>query len=349
MGGPVRVVHYLNQFFGQIGGEERAGVAPNLRPGPVGPGLALQAALGKEATICATVICGDNYLAEREREALAEIGRLVAQEKPDVLVAGPAFSSGRYGMACGAVGSFVARSLGIPAVTGLHPENPAVGMYRKRVFIVPTGPTAAKMVDAVRAIAPLALRLGRGEDPGAPEHGGYLPRGIRAHRWSDRSAAERAADLLLARLAGAPFESEVPLPTYDRVPPAGPVDPRAALVGIVVEGGLVPAGNPDRLESARTGRVGLYSLPAGDRMPAGQYEAVSGGFDRRHVGADPNRLLPLDALRRLQWSGAIGRLYPHYHTVVGNGADTATVDQSAREIVAALRDAGVQAAILTAT
>ena len=34
----MRVVHYLNQFFGGIGGEEKAGVPLEARPGAVGPG-----------------------------------------------------------------------------------------------------------------------------------------------------------------------------------------------------------------------------------------------------------------------------------------------------------------------
>ena len=32
----VRVVHYLNQFFGQIGGEEKANVPPEVVRGAVG-------------------------------------------------------------------------------------------------------------------------------------------------------------------------------------------------------------------------------------------------------------------------------------------------------------------------
>ena len=37
----IRVVHYINQFFGQIGGEEMANIAPEIREGIVGPGAAL--------------------------------------------------------------------------------------------------------------------------------------------------------------------------------------------------------------------------------------------------------------------------------------------------------------------
>ena len=34
-----RVVHYINQFFGGIGGEEKADHKPEVREGVVGPGM----------------------------------------------------------------------------------------------------------------------------------------------------------------------------------------------------------------------------------------------------------------------------------------------------------------------
>lgn len=60
----IRVVHYINQFFAQIGGEEKADYAPEYREGAVGPGLALNAAFKGEAEIVGTVICGDSYFNE---------------------------------------------------------------------------------------------------------------------------------------------------------------------------------------------------------------------------------------------------------------------------------------------
>ena len=35
----IRVVQYINQFFAQIGGEEKADIPAELREGPVGPHL----------------------------------------------------------------------------------------------------------------------------------------------------------------------------------------------------------------------------------------------------------------------------------------------------------------------
>ena len=44
----IRVVQYINQFFAQIGGEEKADIPAELREGPVGPGLAFNQAWGAD-------------------------------------------------------------------------------------------------------------------------------------------------------------------------------------------------------------------------------------------------------------------------------------------------------------
>ena len=49
IGKPWRVVHYLNQFFGQIGGEDKADAPLQVKAGPVGPGLAVKEQLGRNA------------------------------------------------------------------------------------------------------------------------------------------------------------------------------------------------------------------------------------------------------------------------------------------------------------
>ena len=46
MPAPLRVVHYVNQFFGGIGGEDQAHVGVSAREGAVGPGRLLERALG---------------------------------------------------------------------------------------------------------------------------------------------------------------------------------------------------------------------------------------------------------------------------------------------------------------
>jgi len=41
----MRIVHYLNQFFGGLGGEEKAGTGLESRDGAVGPGKVLSGLL----------------------------------------------------------------------------------------------------------------------------------------------------------------------------------------------------------------------------------------------------------------------------------------------------------------
>src|SRR5687768_14761726 len=115
---PLRIALYLNQFFGQIGAEEAAGVGPSLVKEPVGPGRALTGLLQDGEAFAGAVICGDNYFAENPELAAKEVIELLNTLKPDLLLAGPAFNAGRYGTACGAVCQIAQESLKLPAVAG---------------------------------------------------------------------------------------------------------------------------------------------------------------------------------------------------------------------------------------
>src|SRR5439155_11230118 len=98
-----RIVLYLNQFFGQVGGEEAAGIGPRLVREPVGSGRALVAQLDAGDALVGTIVCGDNYFAERPEQATDEILDLVRPLAPTIFVAGPAYNAGRYGVGCSAL------------------------------------------------------------------------------------------------------------------------------------------------------------------------------------------------------------------------------------------------------
>ena len=61
-----RVVHFINQFFAGVGGEDKAGIPPSVREGAAGPGRLLQQHLADMGEIVATIFCGDNFAAENE-------------------------------------------------------------------------------------------------------------------------------------------------------------------------------------------------------------------------------------------------------------------------------------------
>src|SRR5947207_7022034 len=113
----MRIVHYMNQFFAGIGGEAEADTAPQSRNGAIGPGRLVEQILGKDAEVVGTVVCGDGLFADRMEETAPEVLRLITEFKPNVVIAGPAFNAGRYGLACGRVCADVEEKLEVPAIT----------------------------------------------------------------------------------------------------------------------------------------------------------------------------------------------------------------------------------------
>ena len=213
-----KVVHYLNQFFAGLGGEEKADSGPGSREGAVGPGMALAQALGDAGEVVGTVFCGDNYISENPEKATGEVVELISRFQPDIVIAGPAFGSGRYGLACGQVSEAVKASLDVPALTGVHKDSPAAETYKGKVLMAETRDSAAGMNDAVAAMARLATKLVNGEELGPASEEGYLPTGRRVNRFSDKTAAERAVDMLMRKLRGEDPRTEWPLPKYEQVP-----------------------------------------------------------------------------------------------------------------------------------
>ncbi len=148
MGTPLQVVHFINAFYGGLGGEEAAQTAIHLQEGAVGPGRLLAQHLGEQGEVSATIICGDGYVAEHEDEVADWVQARLETLQPDVLIAGPAFRSGRYGLACGRVCQ-TAERMGIPAVTGMHVENPGSDLYRgEHLYIIETEASAVGMPQA---------------------------------------------------------------------------------------------------------------------------------------------------------------------------------------------------------
>ena len=339
----MRAVHYLNQFFAGLGGEDKAETPPTRIDGPVGPGRGL-AAEGIE--IAATLTCGDDYFAEHEKTALETLLAWLEEEKPDVLVAGPAFGSGRYGYACGTLVAAAAER-GVPAVAAMHEENPGVEAAGK-AYVVPTAVNVAGMRDALPRLARVATALAEGREFGPPDEEGYLPRGFRRNYFADKTGAERAVDLLLAKLAGE-ARTEVG-GGLDRVEPPPPVpDLSATVVALVTEAGCVPQGNPDRLPAVRAQGWFRYELDGEESLSAARYQSVHGGFDVTLANEDPNRLVPLDAARALEREGRIGRLHEAFYTTTGNGTPVVTATRFGREIADELRKADVGAVLLSGT
>ncbi len=335
----MRALHYLNQFFAGLGGEEAAIVGPQLMTSTVGPGR------GFPFDIQATIVCGDDFFAEHEPDALSQLLEWVEEHDPDVLLCGPAFGSGRYGYACGTLAREAAR-LGVPAICGMDPENPGVAAAAGIAYVVPTAATVAGMRDALAGMAEIASAITTGQIPGASLH---LPRSVRSNRRSEFTSSRRSIDLLLAKVAGSTITEVAPPPTTSITPPAPIANLASAVIALGTESACVPRGNPDHLPSRTATAWHQYSIAGLNALSAADFETVHGGFNLEAANEDPNRLVPLDGLRHHEQAGRVGALHPWYYSTTGNGTTIAAATQMGKSLAAALREGGVDGVILTGT
>ena len=349
MGSPLKVVHYLNQFFGGVGSEEKANLPTQVREGAVGPGRALQQLFENSASVVATILCGDNYFNEEKSQAQQAVTKVLNDLKPDVVVAGPAFNSGRYGLACVSVCK-VARNLGIPALTGMHPDNPGVLQIDQQIIVVATGPSTADMQEALNIITHLSLKLGKGEDLGPARLEGYLPTGVRKIVLREEPGYKRAVDMLAAKLKGEPFQTEIPMNPPERVPPAPPTrDLRNTVIALVTTGGLVRKGNPEGQSPSNAIRYHSHPVENLESLTSEQWEAFHSGYFNHIVNKNPNYILPLSYVRELQKEKIIKGVHPLIYAMPGVMTPVARSISLGCSIAVELLEAKVGGCILVAT
>ena len=347
----IKVVHYINQFFAGIGGEEKADIPAELHKGEViGPGMAFNTGFGDEAEIIATIVCGASYFNENIEAVKAEILGWVKDLAPDLFIAGPAFNAGRYGVACGTIAAAVNEELGIKSMTGMYVENPGADMYKDKTYIIETKDSAAGMRAAVKSMTKFALKYAKDEQIGASCEDGYMNQGVRVNFFDKERGSKRAVDMLIAKLNDKPFVTEYPMPDFDRVEPNPSVKFIAqATIALVTSGGIVPKGNPDHIESSSASKFGEYSLAGVKDLDENTYETAHGGYDPVYANDDADRVLPVDVLRDLEKEGFIGKLHEKYYATVGNGTAVASAKKYGAEIGKRLVADGVDAVILTST
>ncbi|SHK67106.1 glycine reductase [Tepidibacter formicigenes DSM 15518] len=346
----IKVVHYINQFFAGIGGEEKADTKPLIMEELPPISKNLDKILGEEAKVVAAVVCGDSYFNENLETAKKEVLDMIKSFNPDLFIAGPAFNAGRYGVAAGTITKEVKDVLKIPVLTGMYPENPGADMFKKDLYIVETANSAAGMRKALPVIGKLALKLGKKEKIGSPKEEGYIERGVRVNYFSDVRGSKRAVDMMIKKLKGEAFETEYPMPDFDRVDPNPAVkDLSKAKIAIVTSGGIVPKGNPDRIESSSASKYGKYDIADFNDLTSETHETAHGGYDPVYANEDADRVLPVDVLRDLEREGVIGELHRYFYTTVGNGTSVANSKKYAAEFAKELVADGVDAVILTST
>lgn len=345
-----KAIVYINQFFGQIGGEDMADIAPQIHTEKIGPAMAFDKDLDAEVTH--TIICGDNYMGTHTDDAVAQILGMLEGLEFDIFLAGPAFQAGRYGVACGTICKAVKDKFHVPVITSMNIENPGVEMFRKDMYILQGGNIASKMRNDVKAMVKVANKILNGQEAGPADEDGYFGRGIRKQTWraDGKPASERMIEMLVAKLNNQPYETELPMPHMEKVPIAPPVaDLKKARIALLNTGGIVPVDNPDRIQSASATRWGRYDISNMERLESGVFKTIHAGFDPAAANADPNVIMPVDAMNVLLKEGVYGSLHPYFYSTVGTGTTQAEASRMAKEIIPYLREDHIDACIMVST
>jgi len=345
-----KAIYYINQFFGGVGGEDEADFEPIIKEGLVGPGLALKDAL-KGVEITHTVICGDNFMASHKDEAIKRITGFLAGKEFDLFLAGPAFRAGRYGVSCGEICKFVHETYNVPTITSMNEENPGVEVYRENPFyILKGGDGAAKMRQDIAAMAAFANKIVAGEEILWADAEGYFSRGIRKEVFTEKTGADRTVDMLLAKLAGRPYETEYKIEVRDNVVPSKPIaDLRKARIALISTGGLVPMGNPDRIPGGTCSVWKRYDISKLRALKSGEFYSIHCGINTDYVNADPEVLVPLSSLRALEKNGEIGEVHKYFYSTTGNLAILKDARRMGAEIAENLKAEQVDGAIFVST
>ena len=120
-------------------------------------------------------------------------------------------------------------------------------------------------------------------------------------------------------------------------------------IASVTAGGLVPKGNPENIAHYAATNWGAYDIEGSDDLKGEDYEVAHRGYDTRYVEDDPDRLVPVDVLRELEAQNVVGELHNKFYSTSGLVNPLANSRRMGKEIAQALKEAGVDAVILTST
>ncbi len=351
-----KVVHYINQFFAGVGGEDQADFEPTLLE-ELSPQSKLLNSKLEGAEVVATIVCGDNYFGENTEEAKKRIVDLLKNIDFDIFVAGPAFRAGRYGFACGGASVAVKEAYDVEIFTSMNEENPGVEMWKKSMYVFKGGASAAKTKEDVSCIASAVNKIVANESIKTAKEGNYFERGKRHIDFTEiEMSSKRAVDMIVSKTTKKEYVTELPIPDNDLVPIAPAIKDLSKIkIALVTSGGIVPVDNPDRIQSASATRWGMYDISKDERLHGKNDSAslicktIHAGYDPAAADSDPNVVVPLDVLRDFEKQGVIGSIDSHFYTTVGTGTTENEAKRMGLEIAEVLHDHGVDAVLLTST
>ena len=317
----------------------------------MGPGLLLEQLLGNDTKVVMTLVCGDNYAVGNQEAMIGSALEKIREAKPDRSAPGPCFQAGGYGMAAGALSSAGQGKHWIPVVTGMAKRILGSISIGETLYIIDSGNKSAGMRDVLGKMSKLAAKRVSKAEIGLPAEEGYLTRGLIRDQFVEQTAAQRLVDMVLAKVKGEQSESEMVPTAFAPIPmPPGLKDLSKAKVMLITDGGLVPKGNPDKIQGSAATRWGSYRIEGCNDLEAAKGTEIShGGYDPQFVQARPGSLVPLDAMRELEREGVIGKLHDEFISTSGLANPLSNTRRMGREMAERVKQLGVDAVILTST
>lgn len=153
-------------------------------------------------------------------------------------------------------------------------------------------------------------------------------------------ACERAYGMLVAKMRERPYRSELPIEEIERVPKAPPIGVKNPTIAIVTTTGLVPKENPDGIPPNAATRWGAYSIEGKESLDPNDYLCLHAGYDIVEENANPDRYVPVDAMRALEREGRL-LLYGRYFVTEGTETTAGEAMRMGREIAKELLAAKV--------
>ncbi len=350
----MRILHYINQFFAGLGGEDKALTPMGVLKGPIGPGRRLDSLLRKYGEIVVTVYCGDEYFVHNQEGVLNSTMKLAKDENIEAIICGPAFLAGRYGFACVEVCQFLSSFGGLFAISAMSPDNPAVLKYKQykngRMYIFPTSDQLTGMEEALSKIASFVSKLAIGEGVPRASEDGYIKRGIRIPWIANKIGAKRAVDLLVDKMMGSSFITEIPLETKEVAIVAPPISNlRDAQLALASTAGVHAAGNPYGFKAFSNTQWKKYPIGHLRSMKDAEWCVIHGGTSTAYMSGNPNFAVPIDVCTEMLREGVFRELCPYLYATTGVGASVSTMESIGREIAIDVKDQGVTGVLLVST
>jgi glycine reductase len=156
--------------------------------------------------------------------------------------------------------------------------------------------------------------------------------------------------MLLAKYRKEEYCTEVPMPNAEIS--SVPILSRPlseSKIALVTDGGLVPKGNPDDVTPSNAKKFCIYSFYGKEQLSPEDYEISHQGYNNALILEDPNRLMPVDALRRLERQGVIGKLSDIFYTLAGVMTPAENSEAFGEKIALSLKETEADAVILSST